>query len=113
MPTRLIFRFGVPEEILSDGELEFSSISTKEFLKTWDFTNRIASSFYPKTNERAEVRVKQAKRLLRSNVTEQGSLDNDRFLSSMLQMRNTPDSDCKVSPAKILYGRQLRYGFAF
>jgi len=31
----------------------------------------------------------------------------------MLQLRATPDSDCKVSPAEILYGRQLRDGFTF
>ena len=31
----------------------------------------------------------------------------------MLQLRNTPDSDCKVSPAEIIYGPQLRDGFAF
>ena len=63
--------------------------------------------------EEAEVTVKQAKRLLRSNVNESGSLDSDKFLTAMLQLRNTPDSDCQVSPAEIMYGRQLRDGFAF
>ena len=89
------------------------SSSTKEFLKTWDVTHRVALAYYPRSNGRAEVAVKQAKRLLRSNGTESGSLDSDRFLSAMLQLRNTPDSDCEVSPAEILYGRQLRDVFAF
>ena len=31
----------------------------------------------------------------------------------MLQLRNTPDSDCKVSPAQILFGRPLRDAFSF
>ena len=31
----------------------------------------------------------------------------------MLHLRNTPDSDCQVSPAEIIYGRQLRDSFAF
>ena len=109
----LFYRFRVPEEISSDSGLEFSSSSTKKFLKTWDVTHRVASAYYPRSNGRAEVAVKQAKRLLRFNVTESGSLDSDRFLSAMLQLRNTPDSDCKVSPAEIIYGRQLRNGFAF
>ena len=31
----------------------------------------------------------------------------------MLQLRNTPDSDCNVSPAQILFGRPIRDEFAF
>ena len=31
----------------------------------------------------------------------------------MFQLRNTPDSDCQVSPAEIICGRQLRDGFEF
>ena len=26
----------------------------------------------------------------------------------MFQLRNTPDSDCQVYPAEIIFGRQLR-----
>ena len=66
----LFSRFGVPEEISSDGGPEFSSSSTKEFLKTWDVTHRIASAYYPRSNGRAEVAVEQAKRLLRFNVND-------------------------------------------
>ena len=54
--------------------------------------------------------MRQAKRLLRYNVTESGNLDRDIFLSAML--RNIPDSNCKVSPAEIIYGQQLQDGFA-
>ena len=31
----------------------------------------------------------------------------------MLQLRNTPDPDCKISPAQIVFGRPLRDSFAF
>ena len=51
--------------------------------------------------------------MLRSNVDASGSLDNDKFLSALLHLRNTPDSDCQVSPAEIIYGRQLRDSFSF
>ena len=76
--------------------------STKEFLKAWDVIHRIASANYPRSNGIAEVVVKQPKRLLRSNVNESGSLDSDKFLSVMLQLGNTLDSDCQVSPAEII-----------
>ena len=33
-------------------------------------------------------------------------------MTAMLQLRNILDNDCQVSPAEIMYGRQLRHGFA-
>ena len=57
--------------------------------------------------------VKSAKRLLCSNVDAYGRSNNDRLLSAMLQLRNTPDPDCKISPAEIVFGRRLRDSFAF
>ena len=53
------------------------------------------------------------KRILLSCIGPSGSLDTDKFLYGMLQLRNTPDNDCKVSPAQIVFGRPLRYAFSF
>ena len=75
--------------------------------------HQIASAYYPKSNGRAEVAAKQPKTLLKSNVDASASLDNDKFISAMLHLRNTPDRDCQVSPAEIIYGRQLRDSFSF
>ena len=57
--------------------------------------------------------VKAAKRLLRSNVGPNGSLDNDKLLRALLQLRNTPDPDCNLSPAQIIYGRPIRDSLSF
>ena len=51
------------------------------------------------------------KRLLKSNTGPDGSLDNDKFLRAIL--RNTPDLDCNLSPAEILFGKPLRDAFSF
>ena len=105
--------FGVPVELSSDGGPEFSSSVTQEFLRTWDVKHRVSSAYHPRSNGRAEVAVKSAKRLLRSNLDSSGRLDNDKLLGAMLQLRNTPDPDCKLSPAEIVFGRPLRDSFAF
>ena len=110
---RLFSTFGVPYEISSDGGPEFVSDETTKFLRRWNVSHRISSAYYPRSNGRAEVAVKSAKRLLRANVGPSGSLDNDGLLRALLQLRNTPDSDCDVSPAEILFGRPLRDSFAF
>ena len=105
--------FGVPDELSSDGGPEFVADSTRKFLEQWDVRHRISSAYFPQSNGRAEVAVKSAKRLLRSNVGPNGSLSNDKFLRAMLQLRNTPDPDCHLSPAEIVFGRRLKDSFSF
>ena len=105
--------FGVPEELSSDGGPEFTASVTKAFLQTWGIHHRQSSAYFPQSNGRAEVAVKGAKRLLMANVSPNGDLNNDSFLRAMLQLRNTPDPDCDLSPAEIVFGRRLRDAFAF
>jgi hypothetical protein len=59
------------------------------------------------------VAVKATKRLLRSNVGPTGSLDDDRFLRALLQQRNTPDPDCDISPAQVIFGKPIRDSLSF
>ena len=106
-------RFGIPLEMASDGGPEFTATMTKTFLHRWGISHRNSSAYLPQSNGRAEVAVKTAKRLLRSNIGPDGSLNTDNFLRAMLQLRNTPDPDCHLSPAQILFGRPLRDAFAF
>ena len=105
--------FGVPEEISSDGGPEFTAKGTQDFLRLWGVRHRVSSISFPQSNGWAEVAVKTAKRLLLSNTGPTGSLNHDRFLRAMLQLRNTPDPDCNLSPAQILFGRPLRDSFSF
>ena len=111
---RVLFSiFGVPAELSSDGGPEFSASLTKEFLDKWDVKHRVSSAYFPQSNGRAEVAVKAAKRLLRANTGSNGTLDNDNFLKAILQLRNTPDPDCNLSPAQIIFGRPIRDSLAF
>ncbi|KAK3752444.1 hypothetical protein QZH41_003512 [Actinostola sp. cb2023] len=86
--------FGVPEELASDGGPEFTASHTENFLQLWDVRHRVSSVAFPQSNGRAEVVVNTAKRLLKSNTGPTGSLDHDRFLRAMPQLRNTPDLSC-------------------
>ena len=52
--------------------------------------------------------VQVVKRMLRENISPQGSLDTDKMARALLAYRNTPCKDLGVSPAQILYGRALR-----
>ena len=79
----------------------------------WGVNHRKSSAYHPQSNGRAEVAVKSAKRLLRSNISPSGSLDSDKLLRGLLQLRNTPDPDCNVSPAQIVFGKPLKDAFSF
>ncbi len=105
--------FGVPMTISSDGGPEFIASHTQEFLRSWRVKHRVSSAYNSQSNGRAEVAVKTVKRLMRSNLGPLGSLDSDKFLSAMLQLRNSPDPDCGISPAEIVFGRRLRDNLLF
>ena len=83
--------YGVPLEISTDGGPQFIADACRQFLKTWGVKHRVSSAYFPRSNGRAEVAVKSTKRLLRTNISPGGSLNNDRFLEAILQHRNTPD----------------------
>ena len=104
---KMFVSFGVPKELSSDGGPEFSAILTEQFLRTWGVRHRISSSYFPQSNGRAEVAVRSTKRLLEDNVETDGGLDSDRLIRALLQLRNTPAPDCRLSPAQVLFGRQL------
>ena len=104
--------YGVPVEISTDGGPEFTASATKSFLEAWGVNHRKSSAYFPRSNGRAEVSVKSMKRLLRCNVSPNGSINNDEFLQALLQLHNTPDQECGVSSAQILYGRSIGDGFA-
>ncbi|CAL4067943.1 unnamed protein product, partial [Meganyctiphanes norvegica] len=100
--------FGIPEELASDGGPEFTASATRNFLSSWGVHHRLSSVAFPHSNCRAELGVKSMKRLLTGNTGHGGSLDSDAFRRALLQYRNTPDRETRLSPAMCLFGRHLR-----
>ena len=77
-------------------------------LKRWGVNHDPSSAYFPQSNGRAEVAVRITKRILEDNVGPNGSLDNDKVVRALLQLRNTPDRDCGLSAAEVLFGRRLK-----
>merc|ERR1711954_499944 len=74
----------------------------------WGVRHRLSSSYFAHSNCRAELAVKTGKRLLRENMGIKGSLNTDKFMRAVMQYRNTPIPDLRLSPAQIVFGRQIR-----
>ena len=99
---------GAPEELASDGGPEYVSMETQEFLRRWRVAHRLSAAYNPGSNLRAELGVKIIKRLLRENIGRDGNLNTDKVGRALLTYRNTPCKETGLSPAQMLYGRQLK-----
>jgi len=86
--------FGIPDELASDGGPEFTATSTRVFIQDH---HRLSSVAFPHSNCRAEIGVKSVKRLLMDNTSSSGDIDTDKVQCVILQLRNTPDRDTKLS----------------
>ena len=103
-------RWGSPEQLSTDGGTNLVSEEMVKFFETWGVKIRLSSAHYPQSNGRAEAAVKTAKRLIRNNIGQGGSLDCDKASMALLQYLNTPLRDIEKSPAQLATGRQLRDG---
>ena len=93
---RLVWNFPVAEKLTTSGIGRSYCMSTKllctfwcprriiqwwgPWVHNWGVGHRFLSAYNPKSNGRAEVAVKSAKRLLSANTGPAGSLDTDHFL---------------------------------
>jgi hypothetical protein len=105
---RIFVTFGIPDELASDGGPEFTAAVTKTFLQNWGVHHRLSSVAFPHSNCRAEVGVKTVKRLISSNTGPRGELDTDTFQRAVLQYRNTPDPETKISPAISIFRHPIK-----
>jgi len=105
---RLFGTYGIPDELSSDGSPEFTSPETDKFLNNWCVHHRLSSVAFPHSNCRAEVSVKTVKRLIMSNIGPHGTLDTDEVQRAILQYRNCPNPQTKLSPAMCIFGRPVK-----
>ena len=99
--------YGAPEELSSDGRPPFTSLPFTQFFRDWVDKHRLSSAAYTLSNNRTELTVKSAKRIISGNTGAQGSLDNDCTARAILQYRNTPIQNIGLSPAQLLFHRRL------
>ena len=104
----LFAQFGVPEELSFDGGPPFDGYEWKRFLIQWDIAPRLSSANYAQPNGRAEMAVKSCRRMMRNNTDGNGQVHTTRMMKALLQYRNTPSAITGMSPAYMLFGRNLK-----
>lgn len=94
--------YGIPKTIIADN-VPFGSFEFKNFAKNLDIVVITTSPNYPKSNGFAERCVQIAKKLILKSNESKTSL-----WLALLEHRNTPIKNSKISPAQLMMGRQTR-----
>ena len=95
-------RHGIPQQLVSDNAMQFSSHVFAKFAADWGFELKTSSPRFLQSNGLAERGVQTVKNILK-NARATGS---DPYIG-LLQYRNTPVLE-GPSPAQLLYNRRLR-----
>ena len=91
-------RHGIPEQLISDNGLQFSSTSFAKFAKDYGFTHILTSPRYPQANGEVECAVQTMKNLLKKN--------SDPYRALMAYCATPLKSS--LSTAELLMGRKIR-----
>ena len=106
--NRWICRYGLPEEILSDGGKEFCNDTVNLMLKMMNIKKTTTSPYHPQTNAQAEVCNKTIAQYLATHV-DKSTLDWELYMAPMAFAYNTGfHRGIKNSPYAVTFGQQPR-----
>lgn len=108
---KIIFSiFGLPNVIVSDNDAKINSLEFRQFCSNngIDYVN--SPIYHPPSNGQAEIGVRTCKKMLKCILGTNGtqSLVHDKLLSYLFTYRNTIHCTTGDSPAKLMFGRNLR-----
>jgi hypothetical protein len=102
--TKLCEDYGVLVSCTSDGGPNLTAKLVEDMMEDYGIHHRISSVANPHENARAELGVKTVKRML-MDIVSTGILDRAVVSGALLQLRNTPDRDSKLSPVRLSMGK--------
>ena len=100
-------RYGLPEQIVSDNDPQFTSDEFKWFCKSNGIRHITSAPYHPSTNGAIERTVQTMKKSLKSTVNESGTIQTklSRFLMSY---RSIPHTTTEETPAELFLRRPIR-----
>lgn len=103
-------RFGLPCMIFSDNGKQFVSAEFANFCKNNSIQHKTSAPYHPSTNGLAENAVGAFKKgILKALADKKNSLTTTTLISRYLaSYRNAPHTSTGESPAKIMFGRDVR-----
>lgn len=102
---QMFARFGLPETIVSDNGATFTSSTFAEFANRNSIKHITSAPFKPASNGQAERAVQTFKNAMKKMTS--GTLQT-RLSRFLFTYRNSPHSTTGVSPATLMFKRELR-----
>ena len=96
-------RYGVPAEIVSDQGPQYTAAEFKRMTEEWGIIHTMSSPGHHQSNGKAEAAVKTVKHMMYKCLEK----DSNQY-EALLELRNTPRQDTGLSPAQMMFGRQIR-----
>ena len=96
-------RYGIPDEVVLDSGLLYTSREFKAFAKEYGLKHVTASPYNHQSNGKVESAVREAKKILKKSATSK----SDPYLV-LLVHRNTPQEGFGTSPAQRLLSRRTK-----
>ena len=99
-------RYGLPEQIVTDNVLQFTSADFANFTKGNGVKHILSAPYHPASNVQAERFVQTLKHALKSSEKSGNSLQH-RLSEFLFEYRATPHSTTKESPCELFLQRSL------
>ena len=103
----LFARFGLPETILSDNGIPFTSKEFENFCKFLSINHLKSATYHPRSNGLVERFIDVFQR---SNGIEAENEELQEFLS-IYQITPNPNTNTNMSPAELMFARKIQSVF--
>ena len=96
-------RYGIPSEIVSDQDPQFTSTQFHTMFNKWGIVHTMSSPGHHQSIGKAEAAVKNVKHMMYKCLQ-----DDTHVYEVLLELRNTPQRDTGLSPTQVMFGRLTR-----
>ena len=96
-------RYGIPSEIVSDQDPQFTSTQFHTMFNKWGIVHTMSSPGHHQSIGKAEAAVKNVKHMMYKCLQ-----DDTHVYEALLELRNTPQRDTGLSPTQVMFGRLTR-----
>ena len=103
MLKSMFARHGIPDEVVSDNGLQYSSLEFKAFALSWEFTHITTGPGFAQSNGQAERTVQTVKNILKKAAKDK----TDPYLA-LLAYRNSPLDGVGLSPSQLMMSRRTK-----
>ena len=106
--SQLFARFGIPKQLVTANGPQFVAKEFSEFCRQQGILHNLTPPYHPQSNGQAERFIQSFQKAVKKGLEESGVNLHDVVHTFLDVYRNTAHNTTGESPAKLLFGRELR-----